>query len=77
MSMKPKADIEAMRNRLRSYLAEDREVTLAASLRRRFEDPLKPRNENGRFRANPILVLLAVLVTFGAGTFLFFSFVQP
>jgi hypothetical protein len=33
--------------------------------------------ENGSFRLNPILLLLAGLATFSAGAFLFFSFGHP
>jgi hypothetical protein len=63
-----------MRERLQCYLAQAREDTILASLRYWAEDPLKPRTENGSFRWNPILLLLAVLATFSAGTFLYFSF---
>ena len=40
------------------------------------EDPLKPRDERGRFRVNPILPLLAIVFALVFGTFLFFSMVQ-
>jgi hypothetical protein len=40
------------------------------------EDPLKPRDEHGRFRVNPILLLLAIVLAFVFGTFMFFSVVQ-
>jgi hypothetical protein len=75
--MKRNAQIETMRERLQSYFAQDREDTILASLRHWTEDPLKPRMENGSFRLNPILLLLAVLITFSTGAFLFFSFVHP
>ena len=74
MSMRRSPQIETLRERLQSYLAQEREDTILASLRHWTEDPLKPRTENGSFRLNPILLLLAVLATFCAGTFLFFSF---
>jgi hypothetical protein len=63
-----------MRERLQNYLAQEREDTILVSLRHWTEDPLKPRTENGSFRLHPILLLLTVLITFSAGTFLFFSF---
>jgi hypothetical protein len=47
--------------------------TILASMQRWTEDPLKPRTENGSFRLNPILLLLAVLATFSTGAFLYFS----
>ena len=62
-----------MRERLQSYLTQEREDTILASLRHWTEDPLKPRTENGSFRLNPILLLLAVLATFSTGAFLYFS----
>jgi len=40
------------------------------------EDPLKPRNEHGRLRVNPILVLLAIVFALVFGIFLIFSMVQ-
>lgn len=75
--MRRSPQTETLCERLQSYLAQAREDTLLASLRHWTEDPLKPRTENGSFRLNPILLLLAVLATFSAGAFLFFSFVHP
>ena len=75
--MRPSSQTEAMRYRLQSHLNDGREGTVLALLRRVIEDPLRPRNEMGGFRLNPILLLLAVLITFSVGTFLFFSFVNP
>ena len=77
MSMKRNPQIETMRERLQSYFAQEREDTILASLQHWTEDPLKPRTENGRFRLNPILLLLAGLATFSAGAFLFFSLGHP
>jgi hypothetical protein len=75
--MKRNPQIETMRERLQSYFAQEREDTILASLQHWTEDPLKPRTENGRFRLNPILLLLAGLATFSAGAFLFFSLGHP
>ena len=75
--MRPNSQTEAMRYRLQSYLNDGCKDTVVAVLRRVIEDPLKPRNEMGGFRLNPILLLLAVLITFSVGAFLFFSFVHP
>ena len=63
-----------MRDCLREVYAEDPEARLLANLRRRVEDPLRPRSENGGFRLNPILLLLAAIVVLATSTFLFFSF---
>ncbi|MFL6312971.1 MAG: hypothetical protein ACJ71W_12790 [Terriglobales bacterium] len=75
--MKRNPQIETMRERLQSYFAQEREDTILASLRHWTEDPLKLRTENGSFRLNPILLLLAGLATFSAGAFLFFSLGHP
>jgi hypothetical protein len=72
--MKENAQVERTRERLREVYAQDPEARLLANLLRRVEDPLKPRTENGRFRLNPILLLLAVILALAGGTFLFFSF---
>ena len=72
--MKENAQAGRMRERLREFYAQDIEENLFASLLRRVEDPLKPRTEDGGFRLNPILLLLAAVLAFAAGTFLFFSF---
>ena len=65
---------ERMRERLRQFYTQDIEESLFASLLWRVEDPLKQRTENGGFRLNPILLLLAAVLALAAGTFLSFSF---
>ena len=72
--MKENAQVERTRERLREVYAQDPEARLLANLLRRVEDPLKPRTENGGFRLNPILLLLAAVLALAAGTFLSFSF---
>jgi hypothetical protein len=67
---------ERMRKRLLGYFEQNPEENLLLTLRRTIEDPLKPRNENGQFRLNPILLLLAALIAFSVCTFLLFSFIQ-
>jgi hypothetical protein len=39
-------------------------------------DPLKPRDQQGRFLVNPILLLLAIVLALVFGAFLFFSVVR-
>lgn len=72
--MKANAQAEQMRERLREFHAQAPEECVSQTLLRAIEDPLKPRNESGRFRLNPILVLLLVMLTVSVGTFLLFSF---
>lgn len=72
--MKEDTKVDRMRERLKSFHAQDPEASLFASLLRQIEDPLKPRDENGDLRLNPILLLLALILVLAASTFLFFSF---
>ena len=62
--------------RLRSLHLENREEQFARMLRRRIEDPVKPKTDKGNVRINPILVLLTAMAVLAGGTFLFFSLVQ-
>jgi hypothetical protein len=41
-----------------------------------LEDPLKPRDEHGHFRVNPILLLLAIVLALVFGSFLLLSVVR-
>ncbi len=72
--MKENAQVGRMRERLMEFHAHDPVGCLFASLLRQIEDPLRPRDENGRLRLNPIFLLLAVVLVLTTGTFLFFSF---
>lgn len=67
---------ERMGQRLLGYFEQNPEESLLRTLSRLIEDPLKPRNEDGQLRLNPILLLLAVLIAFSMCTFLLFSLVQ-
>lgn len=71
--MKADAEVDPMLARLRQLYAQDEEERLFGNILRRIEDPLRPRNEDGRFRVNPILLLLAVLAALALGVFVFFS----
>ena len=75
--MKQDADISAVVERLRSFHAANNAERLRDGLLRRIEDPLKPQTATGSLRVKPILVLLVSLAVMAAGTFLFFSLVQP
>ena len=75
--MKQVEDISAVVERLRSFHAANNAERFRDSLLCSIEDPLKPKTEAGRLRVNPILVLLASLAVMSAGTFLFFSLLQP
>lgn len=65
-----------MVERLHELHAADWGERIRNSVARWIEDPLKPRTKQGEFRINPILVLLAAMVSLAAGTCLFFTLVQ-
>jgi hypothetical protein len=74
--MKANAQLDEMHGRLIMFYTQDPKERLCDALLRHVEDPLKPRDEHGRFRVNPILLLLAIVFALIFGTFLFFSLVQ-
>jgi hypothetical protein len=74
--MKRKVEVEESRQRLETFLAQDNQESLGATLLRWIEDPLRPRTRNGRFRLNPILLLLGVLAAIALIAFSYFSLVH-
>jgi len=73
MSYKSQPQIVTMHERLSTFLAEDSEDRLWHHIIRRLEDPLKPRTSDGRFRVNPLLLILSSVVLVGVGIFFCFS----
>ena len=63
--------------RIRRFHATDHQERPGGELRRWIEDPLRPTTDKGNLRINPLLVLMMVMAGLAAGTFLFFSLVQP
>jgi len=74
--MKANAKLGEMHDRLIDFHMQNPKERFCDALLRLVEDPLKPREEDGRFRVNPILLLLALILALALGTFLLFSFVQ-
>ena len=74
--MKANTQLDEMHDRLIEFHLQDPKERFCDALLRLVEDPLKPRDERGRFRVNPILPLLAIVFALVFGTFLFFSMVQ-
>jgi hypothetical protein len=68
--------VAAMQARLSTFLREHPDESLARNVARCVQDPLKPLTENGRFRINPLLLILTTIMQFVVGLFLFFSFGQ-
>lgn len=74
--MKADPQLGEMHDRLIDCYVQNQKERLCDALLRLVEDPLKPRDENGRFRVNPILPLLVLVLALASGTFLLLSFVQ-
>ena len=74
--MKADAQLGEMHDRLIDFHLRNRKERIGDVLLMWVEDPLKPRDEHGRLRVNPILLLLAIVLALVFGTFLFFSMVQ-
>ena len=73
-----RADIQLgeMHDRLVDFHRHNEREGLRHALLMYMEEPLKPRDEHGRFRVNPILLFLAIVLALVLGTFLFFSVVR-
>jgi hypothetical protein len=74
--MKANTQLDEMHDRLMDFHMQDPKERFCDVLLRLVEDPLKPRDERGRLRVNPILLFLATVFALVFGTFLFFSMVQ-
>ena len=74
--MNANAQLGEMHDRLIDFHRQHSMEGLGDALLIYVEDPLKPRDEHGGFRVNPILLLLAIVFALVCGTFLFFSMVQ-
>jgi hypothetical protein len=75
--MKADAQLGEMHDRLIDFHRQNPREGLGDALLIWMADPLKPRDEHGRFRVNPILLLLAIVFALVFGAFLFFSVVRP
>jgi hypothetical protein len=74
--MKADAQLDAMHDRLIDLHRQNPREGLGDALLMYIQDPLKPQDEQGRFRVNPILMLLASVLALVFGAFLFFSVVR-
>ena len=74
--MKANAQLGEMHDRLIDFHLQNPKERFCDALLRLVEDPLKPRDEDGRVRVNPILLLLTLVLALALGTFLLLSFVQ-
>jgi hypothetical protein len=74
--MKANTQLVEMHDRLIDFHLRNRKERIGDVLVMWVEDPLKPRDEHGRLRVNPILLLLAIVFALVFGIFLVFSMVQ-
>ena len=74
--MKANTQLGEMHDRLIDFHLQNPKERFCDALLRLVEDPLKPRDEDGSFRVNPILLLLTLVLALALGTFLLLSFVQ-
>jgi hypothetical protein len=74
--MKKDEQVSAMVECLHELRDRNRGERIRDSVVRWIEDPLKPKTKEGKFRVNPILLLLAAMALVATGTCVFFSLVQ-
>ncbi len=77
MSPIRQVEVSEMRQRLREFHAQDSESDWVTTVKHLLSDPVKPLNEKGGFRPNPLAVLLGTIAPIVTGTFLYFSYFQP
>ena len=74
--MKANTQLGEMHDRLIDFHLRNTNERIGDVLLMWVEDPLKPRDEHGRLRVNPILLLLSTVFALVFGIFLVFSMVQ-
>ena len=74
--MKANTQLDEMHDRLIDCYMQNPKERFCDALLRLVEDPLKPRDEHGRLRVNPVLLLLTIVFALVFGIFLVFSMVQ-
>jgi hypothetical protein len=74
--MKANIQLGEMHDRLIDFHMQNPKERIGDVLLMWVEDPLKPRDEHGCLRVNPILLLLTLVLALTLGTFLLFSLVQ-
>lgn len=75
--MKHSPEVESVRKRLDSHLAQDKQGSFLAAVLRRFEDPIRPGTKDGGFRPSAIVVLVVALTMLSILTFVAFTVVRP
>jgi hypothetical protein len=65
--------LEEVRQALRQIYLSDAETNLQSSLLESFSDELKPIDEKGHWKPNPLIILTLVLLCALLGAFAYFS----
>ena len=73
MDAKGRVTVEEVHKAMLEVYGQDPEANLQKSLFHALRDDLKPVNDKGRWKVNPLLVLVALLLVAVMGIFLYFS----
>jgi hypothetical protein len=66
-----RVEIDNMLQFLEKRFDEDPETHIKPRVMRWLSDPLKPQDENGRFRVNPLVLVVLLVCGIAAGAFLY------
>lgn len=69
-----RVEIDKMVQCLEQRFEQDPETHITSRVMRWLSDPLKPQDENGRFRVNPLLLIVLVVCLIAAGAFLYYGY---
>jgi hypothetical protein len=69
-----RSEIDNMMQFLEERFDQDPETHITPRLMRWLSDPLKPQDENGRFRVNPLVLIMLVVCLIAAGAFLYYGY---
>ncbi len=70
-------ELTEMRENLRKLYQQDPEAAFLAGFWRHVSDPVKPCDQNRRFRPHPLLVLLIPIGGIALALFLYFGYTHP
>jgi hypothetical protein len=73
MDTQGRVTVEEVHKAMLEVYGQDREANLQKALFYVLRDDLKPVNDKGRWKANPLLVLGGLLLIAAMGIFLYFS----
>lgn len=71
------SETSEMHQELRRVYAQDQEARLVIGVVRRLADPVKPQNQEGRFRPHPLIIWWGLTGMVAVITFCYSSYIQP